>query len=180
MLRPRPPPRIPITYSKLTEWWRAFDAAYDTTSTDNEAKCSATISLPSKDSVHETQDLAGNTKQLRGHAEMAALDDVARTVNYDADQLRNVLNGAKVTCLAKPCCVQCSIVLGALGIQASPGTNKSDKTMTAGGTWGLTSNLKTCLTTYLNIAGDTSWDLLTNLTQPQVTKYLELTNKRKR
>jgi tRNA(Arg) A34 adenosine deaminase TadA len=171
------------TKKQLLEWWTQFDAEYGTESADKSATCQVkmTCVLPDekKQSNWVKQNVEGKTGSGTGHAEMAALDEIARRVNYDADSLRKALHfsygkmtyDAKVTCTSKPCCVQCSIVLGALGIRASQTTKKSSHTMTAGAAWGVSNSLKTCLGDYFETT-TTFWEFVAKLDQKAVDVIL--------
>jgi hypothetical protein len=62
------------------------------------------------------------------HAEMHALDQfLRRAINYDHHQLRNYL--LEIECVTKPCCKNCSAVLGLLDVGTRPKTYKVNKKM---------------------------------------------------
>ena len=69
----------------------------------------------------------GDSKAGHGHAEMDALYQFLKAINWDTNAFQQYT--LQVTCLAKPCCKYCAAVMGNLAVFASPGTYKVNKSM---------------------------------------------------
>jgi hypothetical protein len=143
------------------EQWNKFSAPRDDKSNDGAQECGAYLLY--KDSAGTAQPpIRGETVAKEGHAEMNALNRFLRDqCGYDGSKLKEfqTRNGDKkdpvlaIDCTAKPCCVRCSIVLGALGFWATPGTSKTTRAM--GSTnWGMHPRAEQFLRDFLGLSLD--------------------------
>ena len=131
----------------VAEAWDNFAAAeQDGDHDDHSAQCRAVIFVDSADFDSDPEGYEGQTGNGHGHAEMDALDFLIGSMGAQA--VEAVLQEGSVTldCVGKPCCVQCSTMLGLLNIgPKTPATKKSRNTMLAGGAWSVSLRLKTFL-----------------------------------
>jgi hypothetical protein len=132
------------------QWKKWFDN-FETGSTpkeDSDGQQSCRVKLYYSD----TKFFEGKTGQGKGHAEMDALDKFISHMNSQKTGLADYT--LRIRCEDKPCCVQCSAIMGALNIKPFSvlGTKKTHEVMKAGGTWGVSNNTKDFLSTHLNIS----------------------------
>lgn len=131
----------------VAEAWDNFAAEeQDGDHADHSAQCRAVIFVDSNEFDSDPEGYEGQTGNGHGHAEMDALDFLIGSMGKEA--VEAVLQEGAVTldCVGKPCCVQCSTMLGLLNIgPRTPATKKSRNTMLAGGAWSVSLRLKTFL-----------------------------------
>lgn len=115
-----------------------FDAPVSDEGGDGSQSTSVRLRLVDGD---KTVDIAGTTGSGCGHAEMHALHQALTTHRA----LFESASSRTLTCTEKPCCFQCSVILGLLDIDAGEATNKSKKPM--GSTeWGASAEVKAYVT----------------------------------
>jgi hypothetical protein len=98
--------------------------------------------------------IAGSTGKGAGHAEMHALSQfVTNICNGDLEVFRSIQafgdgnSGVLVECESKPCCLYCSAMLGLLGIPPKDSKTKKAPQRMGGTQWGMTSSLRTFMST---------------------------------
>lgn len=143
------PKRSRVVYRDfdVAEAWEGFAAEeQDGDHDDHSAQCRAVIFVDSAEFDADDEGYEGQTGNGHGHAEMDALDFLIGSLGNEV--VEAVLQEGSVTldCVGKPCCVQCSTMLGLLNIgPRTPATKKSRRTMLAGGAWSVSLRLKTFL-----------------------------------
>lgn len=127
--------------------WDSFDAEEQVGDhDDHSAQCRVEIFLDSDEFDVPSGPIEGLTGRGHGHAEMDALHELLEKVGDEV--MKGILEEGAVSldCVAKPCCVHCSTMLGMLNVRArTPATMKSRHTMLAGGAWSVSLRLKTFL-----------------------------------
>ncbi|GAB7026365.1 hypothetical protein [Geotalea toluenoxydans] len=77
--------------------------------------------------TNNTTSFYGDTKGLHGHAEIDAVWQFLKSINWDVQEFPNYQ--LTITCKSKPCCQYCAAVLGNLGVFAGKDTYKIKKAM---------------------------------------------------
>ena len=160
-LRPRRATRVAKADPDWAKYWSEFEAPETEAGGDGAADCMATLYY------HPAGTIPGSTGT--GHAEMVALDEFIRKIcRMDPNEMRKyfdrehkrdrkgnlLVSPAKVRieCTAKPCCLRCSSVLGALKIGAMPGTFKTRRSMGSTQWGGLSPAVRGLICEYLEIS----------------------------
>ncbi len=160
-LRPRRATRVPKAAPDWARYWSEFEAPETESGGDGAADCMATLHYD------PARTIPGSTGT--GHAEMVALDEFIKNVcrmdrgemgkYFDREHKRDrkgklLVSPAKVRieCTAKPCCLRCSSVLGALKIGAAPGTFKTRRPMGSTQWGGLSPAVRGLICEYLEIS----------------------------
>jgi hypothetical protein len=138
---------------KWQDWYDNFDAVVTSPkeSENKTASCSAKLWY----GEGATDFTEGNTGKGNGHAEMDALHKFIPIMTSEKKEFKDYEGKLKIQCEGKPCCAQCSAILGALNIQPKRTENMTKKTympMTAGGTWGLSIETRKLVSREKNIA----------------------------
>lgn len=109
----------------FTDGYRAFNTP-EREFSDGEESCAASLQATRKDDG-KTLAFVGSTKSQRGHAEIDALYQFLKSIQWLPEKF--IEFDITVTCLAKPCCKYCASIMGLLGIKPSDETYKVNKSM---------------------------------------------------
>lgn len=109
----------------LLEVGYALFNAQERTFNDGNEDCKATLYVTDHLTMLQTP-YDGATGQGT-HAEMNAIVQFLQAINYNHNNLPNY--ALEIECLSKPCCKNCSAVLGLLGVHKHLATYKVNKAM---------------------------------------------------
>lgn len=123
---------------------------------DGLADCDAELQA-TNNATQSTITYYGAAKNGHGHAEIDALYQFLKSINWDHQGFQGYT--VTITCLAKPCCKYCAAVMGNLGIAATHGTYKVNKAM--GVSYNLPPDVRTFLKKILNTTEQKILDELT-------------------
>ena len=134
--------------TQLQTWYDQFDAQPGAIN-DSEERCAATLYWH-EGNKRMWHSIGGKTgTQYCSHAEMNALHEFLGMIDWPTNANIFWAYDLEIECTSKPCCRQCSAVLGLLRIRPRGGTTKSLGNNRAG--WGLSNNMKQFLARLLEV-----------------------------
>lgn len=123
---------------------------------DGLESCDAELQV-TNNNTNATVTYFGSTGNGHGHAEIDALYQFLKDIQWDTNQFANYT--VTIECTSKPCCKYCASIMGNLGIFAQGNTYKSTKPM--GISYALPPDVRTFLRKFLGVTEQTILNELT-------------------